>query len=102
MPKVNVKMLSKAALLVVVEAAVKEKLFPEHALVQLYRVDLHNQLVAISKRMAVLEEKAKASRLSGKQKSAIYKQMNELAALGRKKLTVFKGLPAEAEANHAD
>jgi hypothetical protein len=90
--KIEIKMLSKEALVDLLSAIHTGRPFPDDVFTALYTRDLERQVNGIARRLKGIEKKLENRKLPRKAYSALIKKQNSLAVLGNKKIEILKEL----------
>jgi hypothetical protein len=94
--KIEIKILSKEALVDLVTALHQGRPFPDEVLVSLYRRDLSRQLRRIQRQFKRVEKQL-GNKMPMKVYQALVKKYNALGDLGTKKIAILKELDNAAK-----
>ena len=90
--KITAKMLSKEALISIVDALIATKLYPNDIFMNWYRYGLVKQVKSIQQQLEIIDRKFKSKSLSRKAYGALFRRHEQLVKLGNNKLDILKKL----------
>jgi hypothetical protein len=93
--KIKTDQLSKASLVIIVDAAREQKIVGETFIAQAYNITLRDQCNDIHRQMKAIDKKLEDKKLSRKAYATLVKKYNKLGRLGTKKLQQLEELESQ-------